>query len=83
MPPMAITRSAKKAHRQSLRRARFNLARKKKVVEAVKGFKKSPTPEGFQAVQKALDKAAKNNVLNKNTAARKKSRLSKLLKKSA
>lgn len=80
---MAITSSAKKAHRQSLKKRQFNLIRKNKVSTAIKTFKKAPTSEAFQQVQKALDKAVKGNTLKANTASRKKSRLSKLLKKAA
>lgn len=85
---MAITRGAKKAHRQSLRRRQFNLARKDKVASATKSFKKlvvAGDKKGAQALmptlQKAIDKAVKGGTLNKNTASRKKSNLSKLLKK--
>jgi small subunit ribosomal protein S20 len=85
---MPITRSAKKAHRQSLRRARFNATRKNAMSSAVKSVKKlalSGDKKAAQAqlslAQKALDKAVKTGALNKNTAARKKSRLSKLVKK--
>lgn len=85
---MAITRNAKKAHRASLRKRTFNLRRKDKVSKAVKslkklalaGDKKGATLQ-MREVQKALDKAAKTNTITKNTAARKKSRLSKLVKK--
>lgn len=85
---MPITRGAKKAHRQSRRRRAFNLARKSKASEALKSFRKlvaqgdkKAAEKLLPAVQKALDKAVKGRALNKNTAARKKSRLSKLLKK--
>jgi small subunit ribosomal protein S20 len=80
---MAITKSAKKAHRQSLRRRVFNARRSNAAASAIKAFKKNATPESFRAVQKALDKAVKGNTLNKNMASRKKSRLSKLLKKTS
>ncbi len=79
---MAITHSAKKAHRASLSKRQFNLIRKNKVSAAIKSFKKAPTPESFRQVQKALDKAVKSKTLKQNTVSRKKSRLSKLLKKS-
>lgn len=85
---MPITSSAKKAHRQSLRRRKFNVARKDAVSTALKSFKKlvaAGDKKGAAAlmpkVQKAFDKAVKGHTLNKNTASRKKSRLSKLLKK--
>lgn len=87
---MPITTSAKKAHRQSLRRRKFNVARKAKAMDAVKAFKKAVTAgdkKGAEALmpklQKALDKAVKGKTLDKNAASRKKSRLSKMLKKVA
>ena len=88
MPAMPITKSAKKALRQSLKKRVFNQRRKSKVESAVKSFKKlvaTGDKKGAEAlmpaVQKALDKAAKGKTLRKNTASRKKARLSKLLKK--
>ena len=85
---MPITRSAKKAHRQSLRRRSVNLRRKENATNAIKALKKLVVlgdKKAAQAMlpllQKAIDKAVKGKTLNKNTAARKKSRLSKLVKK--
>jgi small subunit ribosomal protein S20 len=85
---MPITSSAKKAHRQSLRRRKFNVARKSKAMDALKSFKKlvaagdkKAASALMPALQKALDKAAKGHTLDKNTVARKKARLSKALKK--
>lgn len=90
MPPMPITSSAKKAHRQSLRRRKFNVVRKGQAMDATKAFKKlvaAGDKKGALAlmpkVQKALDKAVKGKTINKNTASRRKSRLSKMLKKVA
>ncbi len=84
---MPITRSAKKARRQSLRRRQVNLARKDKASGALKSLKKlvaKGDKKGAQAmmssVQKALDKAVKGGVLNKNTASRRKAGLSKIVK---
>jgi small subunit ribosomal protein S20 len=85
---MAITKSAKKAHRSSLRKRVFNLRRKAKVSSTIKSLKKLITEgnkkeaqEMMKQVQKALDKAVKGKTIKKNTASRKKSRLSKLVKK--
>ena len=85
---MSITRGAKKAHRSSQRKREFNLRRKDKVSRAVKSLKKliasgkkKEAEAMMREVQSALDKAVKGKTLKKNTAARKKSRLSKLLKK--
>ncbi len=88
MPLMSITRGAKKAHRSSLRKRVFNLRRKDEVSRAVKSLKrlivsskKKEAEKMFAQVQSALDKAVKGKTLKRNTASRKKSRLSKLLKK--
>lgn len=85
---MPITRSAKKALRASDRKREFNARRKEKVSKTIKAVKKLVTTnskkEAVLAVreaQKALDKAVKGKTLNKNTASRKKSRLSKMIKK--
>ena len=77
--PMAKTKNAKKAQRASLRKRVFNLRRKKAIHDTVKAV----TAGGKEAAQKlpalyqALDKAAKNGTINKNKAARMKSRLTK------
>lgn len=88
MLPMAITRGAKKAHRQSLRKRAFNLRRKEGVRGEIKELKKlvsagdkKGAAEQLRKVQKALDKAAKGKTIKANNASRKKSRLSKLVKK--
>ncbi len=85
---MSITRGAKKTHRSSLRKRVFNLRRKDKISRAVKSLKKFVAAGSkkdaemmMREVQSALDKAVKGKTLKKNTAARKKSRLSKLIKK--
>ncbi|OGG58673.1 30S ribosomal protein S20 [Candidatus Kaiserbacteria bacterium RIFCSPHIGHO2_01_FULL_55_17] len=81
---MANIRSAKKAHRASLRRRVFNARRTKASKGAVKDIariiaaKDKKAAEGMlSALYKAIDKAAKNGTLKKNTAARMKSRISK------
>ena len=86
---MAITSSAKKALRVSRRRRVVNLHRKEAMLDVIKRVKKfvtdKKTAEAVKLLSeayKAIDKAAKNDLIKKNTAARKKSRLSKLIKKS-
>lgn len=85
---MPITSSAKKALRAGDKKKVFNIRRKvemnkvvkelrslvadKKVAEAAKLL-----PKAYQA----LDKAAKTNLIKKNTASRKKARLAALIKK--
>ncbi len=85
---MPITTSAKKALRSSKRKRQFNLARKEGVKQALKTFRKLSAEKklrdaeiALSAAYKALDKAAKSGLIKKNTASRKKSRLSKTLKK--
>lgn len=85
---MAITRGAKKAHRSSLRKQEFNLIRKNNAKKGVKSLTKliasgdkKGAQEQMRLAQKALDKAVKKGTIKANTASRKKSRLSKLIKK--
>ena len=85
---MPITKSAKKALRGSARKKINNDKQKKAFQNAEKQFKKlvsakklSEAATSLSKAYKAIDKAAKNGVIKKNAAARKKSRLAKLLKK--
>ncbi len=82
---MPITKSAKKALRQSSRRRVRNLQKKRVYNDLIKEIKKSVNSGKKQAavallpkLYKALDKAVKTNVIKKNKAARLKSRLTKL-----
>lgn len=79
---MAITRSAKKAHRQSLRRKVFNDARKDSLRGALKAVRigKKGDKAALAAAYQAIDKAAKKGLMTKNTAARRKAKVSKALK---
>lgn len=84
---MSITRGAKKAHRSSLQKRVHNLRRKSKVSKATKSLKnllatgnKKEAEQMMREVQSALDKAVKGKTIKKNTASRKKSRLTKLIK---
>jgi small subunit ribosomal protein S20 len=83
---MPITKSAKKALRQNIRRRARNLARKKKMKEVIKEYKKlialgkNEEAKAFlPQVYKVLDKMAKVNFIKKNKASRLKSRLAKKL----
>lgn len=80
---MAITSSAKKAHRASLRKREFNVARARTLKEATKGAKKAMTPEALSKAFQAIDKAAKRGIIKKNAASRKKSRLVAQLRRAA
>lgn len=85
---MPIKQSAKKYMRASEKRRAQNIKQKKnfreavkKIYELAKGGKQTEAKENFASAQKAIDKAAKAGVIKKNTAARKKSRLAKMLNK--
>ncbi len=85
---MPITTSAKKALRSSFNKREFNVVKKDLVNKTVKQFKKlvsekkiKEAKEQMKNVQKILDKSVKTGLLKLNTAARKKSRLVKMLKK--
>lgn len=85
---MPNTKSAKKAERVSNRRKAINTRTKFKFKSAVKatrnfitaGATKDAT-ESLKKAMSALDKAVKKNVLHKNTASRRKSRLAKAIAK--
>jgi small subunit ribosomal protein S20 len=83
---MPHTKSAKKALRQTEARNTRNKAAKKAIKVQIKKFLaavKDGTPElkqtEFSAAVKKIDKAASNNVIHRNAAARKKSQLAKKL----
>lgn len=83
---MPVTKSAKKALRQNIKRRLRNLTYKKKIKtllkqirEFVREKKIKEARELLPQAYKALDKAAKENVIKKNTASRKKSRITKLI----
>lgn len=86
---MPITQSAKKALRQSVRRRTQNLKRKDAIMRVVKDLKRAAAggSKDVNAVlarlYAALDKAAKTNAIAQNKASRLKSRLTKLVAKSA
>jgi small subunit ribosomal protein S20 len=84
---MANKASAKKALRQTKKRTALNDAKRRRVKETMKAIEKA-LKEGNKDIealvvkaQKALDKAAKNNVIHKNKASRLKSQLAKRTKK--
>ncbi len=82
---MAITTSAKKAHRASLKKRVFNVRRKRVLLDTTKTARKAIaagdklTAESLSKAYQAIDKAAKRGIIKKNTAARKKSRLARSL----
>lgn len=84
-----LTKSAKRALRKSKKRRLRNLERKKKIkklLKEIKGLIAQKKIEGAKKllpqVYKTLDKAAKIGLIKKNTAARKKSRITRIIFKS-
>lgn len=85
---MPQRRAAKKALRQNKRRRQRNLQIKQKIKSAIKKFKKAvesndqtKKEQTLKEVYKILDRAASKKVIHQRKAARKKSRLAKLAKK--
>ena len=85
---MPITKSAKKALRQNIKRRARNLVYKKKMRDLIKRVrnlvsekKNEEAKKLLPQIYKVLDKTAKVGIIKKNTASRKKSRLTKLVEK--
>jgi len=74
-------KSAKKALRQSRKRAVFNRKIREETKKIVRKFRRNPNLKAIDKVFSLLDKAAKKNVFTKGKSDRLKSRLSKLLNK--
>jgi small subunit ribosomal protein S20 len=86
---MAITRSAKKAFRQSQRRRTKNIQKMRKLRSLLKEAtalvsqgKDKEAKKLLPQVYKFLDKATKTGLIKKNTASRKKSRITRSITKS-
>jgi small subunit ribosomal protein S20 len=86
---MPIKTSAKKYMRVTDRKTALNKTVKgvlkstvRKAKEVASDKSKDVRTESFRKAQAAIDKAAKRGIIKKNTAARKKSRLNALMKKS-
>lgn len=85
---MPTTTSAKKRHRQSLKRRERNRAVKsllktqlRKTREAADAKQAEPAQTNFKVTAKKLDQAAAKGIIHPNKASRLKSRLSKALKR--
>jgi small subunit ribosomal protein S20 len=85
---MAYSLSAKKRIRQNLKNRSKNRATKsllktqvRKVIAAADGTDKAASDAEFKTAVQKLDRAAAKGIIHKNAAARKKSRLSAMLKK--
>lgn len=83
---MPITKSAKKAVRRGLREKAINDRRKRVMKETIKKVEKVAKTDKKEAekmlptVYQAIDKAAKRGVIKANSASRKKSRLTRIVK---
>jgi small subunit ribosomal protein S20 len=85
---MAITKSAKKALRQSLKRRKLNIKKRdslkdllKEVNSLISQKKIEDAKKILPQVYKALDKSAKTGIVKRGRADRKKSRISKAINK--
>lgn len=85
---MPITKSAKKALRQNEKRRKANFKKRKNLkslLKEIKGFVSEKKTEEAKSllpkVYKVLDKAAKQGLIKKTTAGRRKSRISKMVNK--
>ncbi len=83
---MAITKSAKKSLRQDLKRRARNIKTKTKIKTLIKKAQKlvlekknEEAKNLLPQIYKTLDKAAKNKIIKKNTANRRKARIAKLI----
>jgi len=78
---MPIIKSAIKRAKQTLKRRERNIGIKKDVKTAVKAFIAAPSAKTLATAQSEIDTAVKKGLIKKNTAARRKSALSKIAKK--
>ena len=84
---MANTSSAKKAHRQTLRRTEINKARRsrmrtfvRKVEEAIAAGNQAAAAEALRNAEPEIMRAAQKGIVHKNMASRKVSRLAARVK---
>jgi ribosomal protein S20 len=77
---MPIIKSAIKRAKQTIKRRDRNVGIKRDIKEAVKAFIAKPSAATLSKAQSEIDTAVKKNLLNKNTAARRKANLSKVAK---
>jgi len=75
---MPVIRSAKKKLRKDIKRELANDRIRASLAQTLKKVGRNPNAKLLALSMKALDKAAKKNIIHKNKAARIKSRLAKL-----
>lgn len=77
---MPIIKSAIKRAKQATKRREKNVGIKREIKSAVKAFIAKPSAATLSKAQSEIDTAVKKKLINKNTAARRKSNLSKIAK---
>ena len=77
---MPIIKSAIKRAKQTIKRRERNVGIKRDIKNATKEFIAAPTAKSLSAAQSEIDTAVKKGLIKKNTAARRKSQLSKIAK---
>lgn len=77
---MPIIKSAIKRAKQTIKRRDRNVGIKRDIKDALKAFTATPTAATFSKVQSEIDTAVKKNLLDKNTASRRKASLSRAAK---
>ena len=75
-----MTRNPNSSLEQAVVRRERNVATKKDVKSAVKAFHAKPSAKTLSTAQSEIDTAVKKNILDKRTAARRKSQLSRVAK---
>ena len=78
---MPKLKSSKKKMRQARTHTAHNRAQRSTIKTAVKKARSAPTAESVLAATRALDRGASKGQIHPNNAARKKSRLARLLAK--
>ncbi|MGA2384682.1 MAG: 30S ribosomal protein S20 [Gemmatimonadales bacterium] len=78
---MPRIKSAKKKMRQAIAHLEHNRAQRSAIKTAVKKARALTTAETVRAAMRALDRGASKGQVHRNTAARKKARLARLLAK--
>lgn len=83
---MPQRKSAKKELRKNIKRKKINLVVKSRIKKVIKILKKSiqnknteSIPDNLNLVYKTVDRAASKKIIHPNKAARKKSRMAKLV----
>lgn len=77
---MPIIKSAIKRAKQTIKRRDRNVGIKRDIKDAVKAFMAKPSATTLSKAQSEIDTAVKKNLLDKNTASRRKANLSKAAK---